>query len=174
VTWYDLLSSSHRLRDHLARRRVPVPGLRDDRAPDRVMLRLRASPGTPVGSANGSSPGVHRGRAGGSRAHADTGPGEGSGWTSPWWRSRDRSCSGSPSCPPTAKRIEKVGPESDEGQQLIRRVFALLRVDLLFSSRSCSRWSWSRPETTGRRDRGSGARGRLGGLSPACRPARRV
>ena len=33
---------------------------------------------------------------------------------------------------PTAKRIEKVGPESDEGQQLIRRVFALLRVDLLF------------------------------------------
>ena len=33
----------------------------------------------------------------------------------------------------TAKRIEKVGPESDEGQQLIRRVFVLLRVDLLFS-----------------------------------------
>jgi len=33
----------------------------------------------------------------------------------------------------TAKRIEKVGPESDEGQQFIRRVFALLRVDLLLS-----------------------------------------
>jgi len=27
----------------------------------------------------------------------------------------------------TAKRIEKVGPQSDEGQQLIRRVFVLLR-----------------------------------------------
>jgi hypothetical protein len=33
---------------------------------------------------------------------------------------------------PTAKRIEAVGPESAEGQRLIRRVFALLRVDLLF------------------------------------------
>jgi uncharacterized membrane protein len=33
---------------------------------------------------------------------------------------------------PTAKRIEVVGPETAEGQRLIRRVFALLRVDLLF------------------------------------------
>jgi uncharacterized membrane protein len=33
---------------------------------------------------------------------------------------------------PTAKRIEQVGPETAEGQRLIRRVFALLRVDLLF------------------------------------------
>jgi uncharacterized membrane protein len=33
---------------------------------------------------------------------------------------------------PTAKRIEMVGPETEEGQRLIRRVFALLRVDLLF------------------------------------------
>jgi hypothetical protein len=33
---------------------------------------------------------------------------------------------------PTAKRIEVVGPETAEGQQLIRRVFALLRIDLLF------------------------------------------
>jgi uncharacterized membrane protein len=33
---------------------------------------------------------------------------------------------------PTAKGIEAVGPETDEGQRLIRRVFALLRVDLLF------------------------------------------
>jgi len=33
---------------------------------------------------------------------------------------------------PTAKRIEAVGPETAEGQRLIRRVFALLRVDLLF------------------------------------------
>ena len=33
---------------------------------------------------------------------------------------------------PTAKRIEAVGPESAEGQMLIRRVFSLLRVDLLF------------------------------------------
>lgn len=33
---------------------------------------------------------------------------------------------------PTAKRIAAVGPETEEGQRLIRRVFALLRVDLLF------------------------------------------
>ena len=33
---------------------------------------------------------------------------------------------------PTAKRIEQVGPETNEGQRLIRRIFALLRVDLLF------------------------------------------
>lgn len=33
---------------------------------------------------------------------------------------------------PTAKRIEQVGPETPEGQRLIRRVFALVRVDLLF------------------------------------------
>ena len=33
---------------------------------------------------------------------------------------------------PTARRIETVGPETAEGQRLIRRVFALLRVDLLF------------------------------------------
>jgi uncharacterized membrane protein len=33
---------------------------------------------------------------------------------------------------PTAKRIEVVGPETAEGQSLIRRVFSLLRVDLLF------------------------------------------
>lgn len=33
---------------------------------------------------------------------------------------------------PTAKQIAKVGPESAEGQRLIRRVFSLLRVDLLF------------------------------------------
>jgi hypothetical protein len=33
---------------------------------------------------------------------------------------------------PTAKRIEQVGPETPDGQRLIRRVFALLRVDLLF------------------------------------------
>ena len=33
---------------------------------------------------------------------------------------------------PTAKRIEAVGPETAEGQQLIRKVFAVLRVDLLF------------------------------------------
>jgi uncharacterized membrane protein len=33
---------------------------------------------------------------------------------------------------PTAKRIEAVGPETEEGQRLIQRVFALLRVDLLF------------------------------------------
>jgi uncharacterized membrane protein len=33
---------------------------------------------------------------------------------------------------PTAKRIAAVGPETAEGQRLIRRVFALLRVDLLF------------------------------------------
>jgi uncharacterized membrane protein len=33
---------------------------------------------------------------------------------------------------PTAKRIEAVGPETPEGQRLIRRVFALLRVELTF------------------------------------------
>ena len=33
---------------------------------------------------------------------------------------------------PTAKQIEVVGPETDEGQRLIRKVFAILRVDLLF------------------------------------------
>ncbi len=33
---------------------------------------------------------------------------------------------------PTAKRIEAVGPETEEGQRLIRRVFSILRVDLLF------------------------------------------
>ncbi len=33
---------------------------------------------------------------------------------------------------PTAKRIEVVGPETEEGQRLIRTVFAVLRVDLLF------------------------------------------
>jgi len=32
---------------------------------------------------------------------------------------------------PTAKRIAAVGPETDEGQRLIRKVFALLRVDLM-------------------------------------------
>lgn len=32
---------------------------------------------------------------------------------------------------PMAKRIEAAGPETDEGQRLIRRIFALLRVDLL-------------------------------------------
>jgi uncharacterized membrane protein len=33
---------------------------------------------------------------------------------------------------PTAKRIEAVGPETPEGQRLIRKVFSLLRVDLMF------------------------------------------
>jgi hypothetical protein len=33
---------------------------------------------------------------------------------------------------PTAKRIAAVGPESVEGQLLIHRVFALLRLDLMF------------------------------------------
>jgi hypothetical protein len=33
---------------------------------------------------------------------------------------------------PTAKKIETVGPETPEGQALIKRVFALLRVDLVF------------------------------------------
>ena len=33
---------------------------------------------------------------------------------------------------PTAKKIAVVGPETDEGQRLIRRIFSLLRVDLLF------------------------------------------
>lgn len=32
---------------------------------------------------------------------------------------------------PTAKRIEQVGPETAEGQRLIKRVFTLLRIDLL-------------------------------------------
>jgi uncharacterized membrane protein len=33
---------------------------------------------------------------------------------------------------PTAKKLEAVGPETPEGQRLIRRVFAVLRVDLTF------------------------------------------
>jgi uncharacterized membrane protein len=33
---------------------------------------------------------------------------------------------------PTAKKIPAVGPETPEGQRLIRRIFAVLRVDLLF------------------------------------------
>jgi hypothetical protein len=33
---------------------------------------------------------------------------------------------------PTAKSIEVVGPESPEGQQLIRRIFALVRIELMF------------------------------------------
>jgi len=33
---------------------------------------------------------------------------------------------------PTAKKIALVGPQTAEGQRLIRRVFALLRVDLMF------------------------------------------
>ena len=33
---------------------------------------------------------------------------------------------------PTAKRIAAVGPDTPEGQRLIRRIFAVLRVDLLF------------------------------------------
>ena len=33
---------------------------------------------------------------------------------------------------PTAKRIEQVGPETPEGQRLIRRIFSLIRVGLLF------------------------------------------
>ena len=33
---------------------------------------------------------------------------------------------------PTAKRIEVVGAESEEGQQLIARIISVLRVDLLF------------------------------------------
>jgi hypothetical protein len=33
---------------------------------------------------------------------------------------------------PTAKQIAAVGPETPEGQRLIRRIFALLRVDLTF------------------------------------------
>jgi uncharacterized membrane protein len=33
---------------------------------------------------------------------------------------------------PTAKKIEAVGAETPEGQALIKRVFALLRVDLVF------------------------------------------
>jgi uncharacterized membrane protein len=32
---------------------------------------------------------------------------------------------------PTAKRIAVVGPQTPEGQRLIRRVFALLRIDLM-------------------------------------------
>lgn len=33
---------------------------------------------------------------------------------------------------PTAKRIAIVGPQTAEGQRLIRRVFAFLRIDLMF------------------------------------------
>lgn len=33
---------------------------------------------------------------------------------------------------PTAKRIKTAGPETAEGQRLIRKIFALLRVDLMF------------------------------------------
>lgn len=33
---------------------------------------------------------------------------------------------------PTAKQIAAAGPETPEGQRLIRRIFALLRVDLMF------------------------------------------
>ncbi|HSC93177.1 MAG TPA: DUF2269 family protein [Gaiellaceae bacterium] len=33
---------------------------------------------------------------------------------------------------PTGKRIPEVGPETPEGQALIRRIFRVLRVDLLF------------------------------------------
>ncbi len=33
---------------------------------------------------------------------------------------------------PTAKRIALVGPQTPEGQVLIRRVFGLLRIDLMF------------------------------------------
>jgi uncharacterized membrane protein len=33
---------------------------------------------------------------------------------------------------PTAKRIEVVGPETPEGQRLIRRVFGLVRIELMF------------------------------------------
>ena len=33
---------------------------------------------------------------------------------------------------PTAKRIAVVGPQTVEGQRLIRRVFAFLRIDLMF------------------------------------------
>lgn len=33
---------------------------------------------------------------------------------------------------PTAKQIPVAGPETEEGQRLIRRIFSLLRVDLLF------------------------------------------
>jgi uncharacterized membrane protein len=33
---------------------------------------------------------------------------------------------------PTAKRIEEVGPETAEGQRLIRKVFALLRLEQMF------------------------------------------
>jgi uncharacterized membrane protein len=33
---------------------------------------------------------------------------------------------------PTAKRIEVAGPESPEGQRLIRRIFALVRIELMF------------------------------------------
>lgn len=33
---------------------------------------------------------------------------------------------------PTAKRIAVVGPQTAEGQRLIRRVFAALRIDLMF------------------------------------------
>ena len=33
---------------------------------------------------------------------------------------------------PTAKGIEAAGPETPEGQRLIRKIFGLLRIDLLF------------------------------------------
>ncbi len=33
---------------------------------------------------------------------------------------------------PTAKRIEATGPETPKGQRLIRKIFALLRIDLVF------------------------------------------
>lgn len=33
---------------------------------------------------------------------------------------------------PTAKRIPVVGPETPEGQALIRKIFGLLRIDLMF------------------------------------------
>jgi uncharacterized membrane protein len=33
---------------------------------------------------------------------------------------------------PTAKKLPKVGPETPEGQELIRRIFTVLRIDLVF------------------------------------------
>ena len=33
---------------------------------------------------------------------------------------------------PMGKRIEAVGPESPEGQELIRKIFASLRIELVF------------------------------------------
>ena len=42
----------------------------------------------------------------------------------------------------TAKRIEKVGPESDEGQQLLSDASShCCASTCCFPSRSCSRWS---------------------------------